>query len=120
MNECVIMLGKNLTQEVNSRTLDSITYHDTNALLGHPHYKYLKSLWSELNAEIHEYSINRLHTEHQDTLRGLNAYANALIKYIVVKYFHYDILEESECRWSAFFKENRYSAFPSISLTREN
>ena len=38
----------------------------------------------------------------------------------MVKYFHYDIHEESECQWSAVFKENHYSAFPSITLTRED
>lgn len=117
MNECVIMLGKNLAQEVNSRTLESITYHDTNVLIGHPQYKYLKSLWAELYSEIQEFSINRLHAEHQDTLKGLTSYAHALIKYIVVKYFRYDIQKQSATGWLALYKDNKYPTFPPIALS---
>lgn len=117
MNECVIMLGKNLTHEVNLKSLESITYHDTNVLLGHPNYKHIKSLWKELNTEIQEFSINRLYIEHQEILRGLVSYANALVKYIVVKYFLYDIRKESENGWMAIYKDNKYPAFPSICLS---
>lgn len=116
-NECVLLLSRNLVQEVNPRALESITYHDTNVLLGHRHYKYLKELWSELNSEIQDYSINRLYVEHQEILKGLNSYANALIKYIVVKYFHYDIQKQTEDGWIAIYKNNKYSAFPSICLS---
>lgn len=120
MNECVIMLGKNLVQEVNQRTLDTINYHDTNVLIGHPHYKYLKSLWPELNTEIQEFSVERIQAEHQDTIRGLASYANAIIKYIVAEYFHYSIHDCSENGWTAEFQENRYPAFPIISVTSNN
>lgn len=117
MNECVIMLGKSLAQEVNPRTLESIVYHDTNVLIGHPHYKYLKSLWNELYTEIQESSVNRLNVEHQEILKGLTSYAHALIKYIVVKYFRYDIQEQLENGWKAVYKENLYPTFPPIDLS---
>lgn len=120
MNECVIMLGKNLVQEVNQRTLETITYHDTNVLIGHPHYRYLKSLWSDLNTEIQEFSIERIQIEHQDTIKGLLSYANAIIKYIVVEYFHYKIQDSSTNSWTAKFRKNDYPAFPIISVSSTN
>ncbi len=117
MNECVIMLAKNLAQEVNQRALETITYHDTNVLIGHPHYKYLKSLWADLNTEIQEFSVERIHVEHQDTIKGLASYANAIIKYIVAEYFHYTIYDSSENGWTAKYRENTYLVFPMISAT---
>ena len=116
MNECVIMLGKNLVQEVNQRTLESITYHDTNVLIGHPHYKYVKSLWADLNNEIQDYSIKRIQEERQKTIKGLVSYANALVKYIVIKYFHYTI-QNGTNNWTATYRDGNYTAFPQISVT---
>lgn len=116
MNECVILLSKNLVQEVDQRPLVSITYHDTNVLVGHPHYKYLKSLWAELNSEIQEFSVNRIYLEHQEILKGLSAYANAIVKYVVTKYFHYDIKQQTGNDWMARYKEDSYPVFPEIRV----
>jgi len=120
MNECVIMLGKNLVQEVNQRTLESITYHDTNVLIGHPHYKYVKSLWTELNSEIQEFSIKRIQEEHQNTIKGLVSYANALVRYIVIKYFHYTIQNCSANSWTAKYRDGNYPVFPLITVSTNN
>lgn len=117
LNECVLLLGKNLVQQVNSRALESLTYHDTNVLIGHEHYKYLKQLWIELNSFSTEHSIEQQQQENQEIIHGLSSYAHSLIKYVVAKFFHYDICQLSGgLDWIATFKNGQYSAFPDIEV----
>lgn len=121
LNECVVMLGGNLVQLVNQRSLESITYHDTNVLLSHQNYKHLKSLWGELNSEIQELTLEKMRIEHQEIIRGFSSYMQSVVQYVINKYFSYEIHKQHDSlNWIGTYREGKYKAFPDINAEVEN
>lgn len=112
-------LGHFLCNAVDSRLLDSITYHDTNVLISHPDYRYIKELWIELNKADSTETDEQKHNRQQNTIGTLSIYTNSLLKYVVQEYFHYEI-SKTKSGWTAHHSLRGYLAFPDINCEIDN
>lgn len=76
-----LLKKKQLFELVNSRSSQGITLRDTNVLVNHKHYRYLKILWKELDNITHEDIIGEKLKHEQDVINGLRQYAKSIITY---------------------------------------
>lgn len=72
-----------LFDEVDERVTTGITFHDTNVLVNHKHYRYVKELWVELNKVRPEKNDEEKKYDEQQIIEGLRVYAKVLIAYCV-------------------------------------
>ncbi len=76
---------------VNKRAMQSITLKNTNVLVNHKHYRYVKTLWIELAKVRPEKSdIEKLKHE-QDVINGLRQYAKSIIAYTLKNTLEYEL-----------------------------
>lgn len=76
---------------VNKRAMQSITLKNTNVLVNHKHYRYVKTLWIELAKVRPEKSdIEKLKHE-QDVINGLRQYAKSIITYVLNNTLRYKL-----------------------------
>jgi len=66
---------------VNKRAMQSITLKNTNVLVNHKHYRYVKTLWIELDKVKPEKSDSEKLKHEQDVINGLRQYAKSIIAY---------------------------------------
>lgn len=101
----LIIRSSDLFDEVNKRAAKSITLRDTNVLINHKHYRYVRSLWLELNKIRPEKSEEDLKIDEQIVIEGLRAYAKTLFSYTVCHMNYNDNLnyemEGSYSQWHA-------------------
>ena len=76
---------------VNKRAMQSISLKNTNVLVNHKHYRYVKTLWIELAKVRPEKSdIEKLKHE-QDVINGLRQYAKSIITYVLNNTLRYKL-----------------------------
>lgn len=66
---------------VNKRAMQSITLKNTNVLVNHKHYRYVKTLWIELDKVKPEKSDSEKLKHEQDVINGLRQYVKSIITY---------------------------------------
>lgn len=66
---------------VNKRAMQSITLKNTNVLVNHKHYRYVKTLWIELDKVKPENTDSEKLKHEQDVINGLRQYAKSIITY---------------------------------------
>ena len=66
---------------VNKRAMQSIALKNTNVLVNHKHYRYVKTLWVELDKVRPEKSESEKLKHEQDVINGLRQYAKSIIAY---------------------------------------
>ena len=76
------------------RVSDNFTYHDTNVLNSHKHYKYLKILWLELKKLKESSEENDPIIVHQEIMNNLRTYVETLFIYSL-RQMHYIINRNS-------------------------
>ena len=86
----------NLFEIVNKKVMHSISLRNTNVLVNHKHYRYLKSLWIELDQVKPEKSVNQKLKFEQDVINGLRNYAKSLITYSLTENLEYELIGNFE------------------------
>ncbi|MCS4432851.1 DUF2357 domain-containing protein [Aquiflexum gelatinilyticum] len=82
INKRLLLLRKsNLFDLINKRATQSITLRNTNVLVNHKHYRYIKTLWIELDKVKPEKSESEKIKFEQDVIKGLRAFTKGLICY---------------------------------------
>ena len=76
---------------VNKRAMQSITLKNTNVLVNHKHYRYVKTLWLELNKVRPEKSDSEKLKHEQDVIDGLRQYAKSIIAYTLKNALDYEL-----------------------------
>ena len=76
---------------VNKRVTKSISLRNTNVLVNHKHYRYVKTLWIELDKVKPEKSESEKLKFEQDVINGLRAYAKSLISYSLKSNLQFEI-----------------------------
>lgn len=66
---------------VNKRAMQSIALKNTNVLVNHKHYRYVKTLWIELDKVRPEKSDSEKLKHEQDIINGLRQYVKSIIAY---------------------------------------
>ena len=77
-----------LFQTVDQRKLKSLVYHDTNVLVNHKHYRYLKQLWIDLMATEQKPEEEVLN-EEETIVRNLQSYGLSIVNYALKEYLGY-------------------------------
>ena len=92
INKRLLLLRKSeLFSIVNKRTIQSVTLRNTNVLVNHKHYRYVKSLWIELNKIKPEKTENEKLQYDQDIFKGVVSYANCLLAYCLQENLDFDL-----------------------------
>lgn len=90
-----VLQATELYGEVNNRVVQSLISDGdvtpTNVIANHKHYRYVRSLWRELNTVDAEKSDEQKGLYEQDVLRGVRSYSQSLIAYIVKQVLGYEI-----------------------------
>ncbi|MCB0485095.1 MAG: DUF2357 domain-containing protein [Flavobacteriaceae bacterium] len=76
---------------VNKRAMQSITLKNTNVLVNHKHYRYVKTLWIELDKVKPEKSDSEKLKHEQDVITGLRQYAKSIITYTLKYPLDYEL-----------------------------
>lgn len=76
---------------VNKRAMQSITLKNTNVLVNHKHYRYVKTLWIELDKVKPEKSDSEKLKHEQDVINGLRQYAKSIIAYTLKNVLEYEL-----------------------------
>ena len=88
----LLMLRKSdLFDLVNKRTTYSISIRNTNVLVNHKHYRYVKSLWIELDKVKPEKSEFEKLKFEQDVFNGLRAYGKSIITYTLKNNLEFEL-----------------------------
>lgn len=88
----LFMLRKSdLFDLVNKRSTHSISIRNTNVLVNHKHYRYVKSLWVELDKVKPEKSESEKLKFEQDVFNGLRAYGKSLITYTLKSNLEFEL-----------------------------
>ncbi len=87
----LLQLKKSVLFElVNKRATKSISLRNTNVMVNHKHYRYVKTLWLELDKVKPEKSEAEKIKFEQDVIKGLRAYAKSLITYVLINNLDYE------------------------------
>lgn len=101
----LLIRSSDLFDEVNKRAAKNIMLRDTNVLINHKHYRYVRFLWLELNKIRPEKTEEDLKIDEQTVIEGLRAYAKTLFSYTVSHLNYNDNLnyemEGSYSGWNA-------------------
>jgi hypothetical protein len=92
INKRLLLLRKReLFNLVNKRVAKLISLRNTNVLVNHKHYRYVKSLWIELDkAKPEKSETDRIKFE-QEVIKGFRAYGKSLIIYALYKNLEYEL-----------------------------
>lgn len=111
INKRLTLLRKSeLFDLVNKRTSQTISLRNTNVLVDHKHYRYIKSLWIELDKVKPEKNENEKVQFEQDVFKGVVSYANALIVYSLKELLEYEI----KGNYAKYLSE--HIQFPGVSF----
>lgn len=97
--------SSDLFDEVNYRATKGIVLRNTNVLVNHKHYKYVRNIWIELNKLHPEKTEEDCRIEEQDIIGGLRSYAKILIAYTVEKCLDYE-LDGTYSSWEAIHEKH--------------
>lgn len=86
-----LLQNSSLFELVNKRAMQSIALKNTNVLVNHKHYRYVKTLWIELNKLRPEKSDYEKLKHEQDVINGLRQYAKSIIIYTLKNVFEYEL-----------------------------
>jgi len=76
---------------VNKRAIQSITLKNTNVLVNHKHYRYVKTLWIEFDKVSPEKSDVEKLKHEQDVINGMRQYAKSIITYTLINTLEYKL-----------------------------
>lgn len=76
---------------VNKRTMQSIALKNTNVLVNHKHYRYVKTLWIQLDKVRPEKSDSEKLKHEQDVINGLRQHAKSIITYTLKEVLDYEL-----------------------------
>ncbi|MDH5415120.1 MAG: hypothetical protein OEW87_13370, partial [Flavobacteriaceae bacterium] len=76
---------------VNKRAIQSVTLKNTNVLVNHKHYRYVKTLWIELDKVKPEKSDVEKQKHEQDVINGLRQYAKSIVTYTLKNALEYEL-----------------------------
>lgn len=76
---------------VNKRSLQSISLKNTNVIVNHKHYRYIKKLWIELDKVRPEKNDAEKLKHEQDVINGLRQYAKSIITYTLENCLEYEL-----------------------------
>lgn len=76
---------------VNKRAMQSIALKNTNVLVNHKHYRFVKTLWIELDKVRPEKSDSEKLKHEQDVINGLRQYAKSIIAYTLKDALDYEL-----------------------------
>lgn len=98
---------------VDQRKVNSVQYHDTNVLVNHKHYRYLKDLWHSLNKEELSVTTEDKIEADDSIISNLRDYCISIINYAVtnVEYLGYKA-NGTDRKWKAVRDYN-----PEIQLS---
>ncbi len=101
-----------LYNTVDQRKIDTIQYHDTNVLVNHKHYKYLKELWVLLVKDERNNSFEDKVQADDGVISNVRDYGLSLLNYVIsdVEYLGYKV-EGNDMKWHATRKD-----CPSMAL----
>lgn len=101
---------------VDQRKVNSVQYHDTNVLVNHKHYRYLKDLWHSLNKEEQSTNVEDKIKVDDSIISNLRDYCISIINYAVtnVEYLGYKA-NGTDRKWKAVRDHN-----PEIQLSVSN
>lgn len=86
-----LLQKSDLFDVVNKRAMQSIALKNTNVLVNHKHYRYVKTLWIELDKVKPEKSDSEKLKHEQDVINGLRQYAKSIITYTLKDALDYDL-----------------------------
>lgn len=97
---------------VSVKDVNSIVYRDTNVMINHQHYRYLKELWMLLNQEEHTDDEKDHRNADENTVNNIRKYGLALINYAIHNqtYLNYTY-HGTDIFWTAY-KDN----YPNITI----
>ena len=111
----LLLLKKSaLFAEVDNRTIHNISLKNTNVLVNHKHYRYIKTLWIELNKVRPEKTEEEKLIYEQDVIKGVSDYANSLITYCLKNYMDYNI----SGRYDKYSCSHQF--YPEITFQKNN
>jgi DNA-directed RNA polymerase subunit RPC12/RpoP len=85
INKRLLLLRKSVLFDlVNKRAIQSVSFYDTNVLVNHKHYRYVKILWNKLLEIKPQKSESEKLTFEQNVIKGIRAYAKGLITYALI------------------------------------
>jgi hypothetical protein len=88
----LLLRKSDLFTEVDKRTTNNVSLKNTNVLVNHKHYRYIKTLWVELNKLRPEKTEEEKIIYEQNVIKGVSDYANSLITYCLKNYLGYNII----------------------------
>lgn len=86
-----LLQKSDLFELVNKRVMQSIALKNTNVLVNHKHYRYVKILWIEFNKTRPEKSDSEKLKHEQDVINGLRQYAKSIITYTLKDTLDYEL-----------------------------
>lgn len=93
LNKRLLLLrSSELFDVVNKRVGKTISLRNTNVLVNHKHYRYVKTLWVELEKVKPEKSDNEKVEFEQSVYNGVVSYGRSLIAYVLKDYLDYEII----------------------------
>jgi uncharacterized CHY-type Zn-finger protein len=93
LNKRLLLLRKSeLFNAVNKKTSQTLSLRNTNVLVNHKHYRYIKTLWIELDKTTPEKSEKEKIQSEQSIFEGVLAYAVSLIAYCLQDYLGYELI----------------------------
>lgn len=101
---------------VNKRAMQSITLKNTNVLVNHKHYRYVKTLWIELDKVKPEKSDSEKLKHEQDVINGLRKYAKSIIAYTLKNALKYKLTGT----YQQFSGEPSFSFYDTIEFSEAN
>jgi len=92
INKRLLLVRKSdLFDLVNKRAIQSISLRNTNVMVNHKHYRYVKSLWIVLDKVKPEKKDSEKMKFEQDVLQGLRAYGKTLITHALANNLEYEL-----------------------------
>ena len=96
----LLVRSSDLFDEVNKRAAKNIMLRDTNVLINHKHYRYVRFLWLELNKIRPKKTEEDLKIDEQIVIEGVRSYSKVLITYIVKNVLKYNV-DGNYSKWDA-------------------
>ncbi len=87
----LLLKNRELFDLVDKRVTKSISLRDTNIIVNHKHYRYLKVLWNKLKDVRPEKSDAEKMNYEQGVIDGLRQYAKSVITYTLIKTLEYEL-----------------------------
>ncbi|MCI6794037.1 MAG: DUF2357 domain-containing protein [Mollicutes bacterium] len=114
--------SSSLFNEVDSRMTANITLHDTNVLVNHKHYRYVRALWIEFSKFNPDKGDEEQKDNEQNIIEGLRSYVKVLFAYTILNMSYVSsnyLLDGTYNAWDGFhdkkvplsFMENEDKSF---------